>query len=624
MYLTRRQSDILLYLLANKTVHISKLSKDLAFSTKTIRKEIRILDGMLAPYHSKIVRNDTKMLTFETEKTHAWWIHKIPQMQAFTVEQRIKLYLLWSEKTTTIQELSDALFYTKSAVEKLLASTAFATFPLNKRRNVGISYSGTDSQRLLAIIALLGQVVFYNGLLLQMLEVLETIPIPQYNAAVVRALYVAIHSFFEEAVDVTYSDSSKKQLFIALVALVFLKSTSEVIEVDAETQRLRMHITNIVPLGNHVLVAKIVADLRKKMAGEKQDQEQTAKVLCERMIIVVEQGLQIELLTEELLKKRLVQHIADTLMHTTKSKDEGMMDQSHLQIMAMFRVRYALAFEAGKLAITVLEQHIGYLLQTDVEVLYLGLYFQLLFDFTESYEQEGLLVAIICEHGFGLSHFIGERLQRHFLEIQTVRCNSVFELLHQPEIFMEVDMIFSTIDGLHVSGDLAEKFFSISPLLDNTDIAEITRYLASGSKKQYFRELAYPIIEIKGSYQSKEQLLRQITAKLIDAKYVTAQYHTSLMEREEIAPTGFGSLAIPHGAVAHVLKSTVVIVTLLQPLAWGDANVELVCLFVATKSDLRAKKQQIGQLYQALADDNYVKKIVEQQTKAGVIKLLQQ
>lgn len=101
------------------------------------------------------------------------------------------------------------------------------------------------------------------------------------------------------------------------------------------------------------------------------------------------------------------------------------------------------------------------------------------------------------------------------------------------------------------------------------------------------------------SFKTYEDALKFISINLLERSYVKDSYYESLIKREEVFPTGidFGTMgiAIPHTDSEHVNKSTLVLISLKEPVEFNsmeDENIKvdinLICGIVLKEKEHQA------------------------------------
>lgn len=97
------------------------------------------------------------------------------------------------------------------------------------------------------------------------------------------------------------------------------------------------------------------------------------------------------------------------------------------------------------------------------------------------------------------------------------------------------------------------------------------------------------------SFTDQNAFFNGVASDLYAAGYVTADYAQALKDREAEFPTGLpvpGGVAIPHTDATHVLRDTIAVATLAEPISFGEmggddgdmVSVSLIVLLVLTSA----------------------------------------
>ena len=84
---------------------------------------------------------------------------------------------------------------------------------------------------------------------------------------------------------------------------------------------------------------------------------------------------------------------------------------------------------------------------------------------------------------------------------------------------------------------------------------------------------------------SKEEIIKYLSKDLEKKGYVSKEYESKVFEREELFSTELpGEIAIPHGDGEEVLKPTVSIAILKEPITWNEKRVKIVLLLAVNQN----------------------------------------
>lgn len=138
------------------------------------------------------------------------------------------------------------------------------------------------------------------------------------------------------------------------------------------------------------------------------------------------------------------------------------------------------------------------------------------------------------------------------------------------------------------------------------------------------------IIDLKLKGSTKDEILRELSGKLYDEKYIESveQFIEDIYVREAEGITGMGNhIAIPHGKSSSVQKIGIAIGRSEKEIPWESYDDEPVNLFflfcVSDDSDFATNHMKLlAELAGKLGNDKRVEKLKVVQTKEELIHLL--
>lgn len=128
-------------------------------------------------------------------------------------------------------------------------------------------------------------------------------------------------------------------------------------------------------------------------------------------------------------------------------------------------------------------------------------------------------------------------------------------------------------------------------------------------------ELDPNLIYRQASFTTRDALFEQVGADLIAQGYVKDSYPTALKEREASFPTGLpvpGGVAIPHTDASHVLKDGLVVITLTDPIEFGEMGgdatdtVDTSVVLMLVLADGKAHVKFLAKTVKAIQDAQFV------------------
>lgn len=596
VYLTNRQSQIL-YLLLRQSMSIKDLLQHILVSEKTLRRELSELEYFLQEYNSQLIYD--KLIWIQSVETSNWWFSQIPSLLSYRIEDCIKLYLYVQTDNCTFQDLGEQFHYTKSSIERILYSSDFEDFPLIKKRNVGMIYDGNVYDRIEGFTHLISSLGSYMNMHHTIKTVLDHAHIPcllqrleWLFEGMKRYLDVSNHQLLDQRI---------LQFYCLLIAFDVVPQSKQTLSDHRLIQDMLGAMPELV-IKDQLLFEQFIFD---KIFQTSTSQSQ-ARALMEQMMEAIEIELQSIIIKTPEIEIQLEKHIEEALKRFQNYSVH--VEESH-RFIQDFRSNYPLAYEAGSIAIEILQPFSSTLLP-DVETIYFGMYFHLLMEQGQTALDTAYHLAIICEHGFGISHFIQANLIRRFESFRVRKIASVFELTQHPERFSTYDFILCTMGNVLVDPILEEKLITISPLLTKKDIQVIEQTIERSKNNAFLKRLkAHTLLITDQYFMDPSSLIAWASELLKQRGYVSTNYGKTVLERERKIPTAFDFVAIPHGDFHEVIESSCVVVCLKSPMIWSGQFVEMVVMLAVNDEDLTTQKEAIAQLYQQLADDMAYKKI---------------
>ena len=117
------------------------------------------------------------------------------------------------------------------------------------------------------------------------------------------------------------------------------------------------------------------------------------------------------------------------------------------------------------------------------------------------------------------------------------------------------------------------------------------RRLKAGREKERLLGLLQTLIDAElftpsASYNDRESAIRAIGETMRSHGIISQEFIESALERENISPTNFGLIAIPHPSDCRATRSAIAVSLLRRPLLWGTSNVRIIFMISVSKSDL--------------------------------------
>lgn len=124
-------------------------------------------------------------------------------------------------------------------------------------------------------------------------------------------------------------------------------------------------------------------------------------------------------------------------------------------------------------------------------------------------------------------------------------------------------------------------------------------------------------------FASRQEALRTMSDRLVQAGVVGEDFLDRLLERENISPTNFGQIAIPHPIDACARQSVIEVALLRDALPWGSSQVQMIFLFSVSKSDMKDFSDIFAYLARVCGVPENIRRLAEARNYEDFLKTLQ-
>lgn len=627
MKISIRQNEILHFILSEPNSPVSKIGRVLNFSEKTVRKDIEAINVYLQEYDSQIRQNIKRELYIHTPYTLNWWRIKSAESVSYPIADIVKLEILFSFSPLTVQQLSDDFYYTKPMMEKVIYSEAFDSAKIERRRNVGMYFVGTKRERFEALVNIFEKYSTYANFLRVIQSLLQQLPMLPVSVEDIEQCIQIISQYVSDS-QVQYTDKAIRNLFIALIQSIVMSrenlATETVAVVNAEVEKFidlyKQFFTEEIDSG---FLQEIFNSLRQyEIYLLDEFHTEQIKVLCDRIQVQVSDKLQIDSSKmNQTVKRQLEEHIFQTMKRISRenySVTQSMNDE-YTDIINEFRTTYPLAYESGRIALSILEDELDKKGNT-IEIVYLGIYFQL-FLATQP-KALTLSVLMICEHGFGIVNFLKDTITRKLPNISNIEAISVFQFMNNKVDYDAYDFFITTVDDLYIEKSYEKKIVHISSIITDADITIVREKSNSVIFATMIQRAHKSLVMANAKFSTKEEIINVIHAYLIENHIVDPLFKQSVFDREKIAPTDFTDIAIPHGDSSFVIEDSYVLITLSKPVLWNTHYVSIVAMFIPTSESLLQFRESVSIFYEQFASQKHIQTLLKATNKDQIIQVL--
>lgn len=220
----------------------------------------------------------------------------------------------------------------------------------------------------------------------------------------------------------------------------------------------------------------------------------------------------------------------------------------------------------------------------DDEIAYIALHIGVRIEELNSIRKK-LKVTIICPHYY--SHYNNQlkKIESYFHE--DIMINSI--ITNPKELNLnDNDFIISTIPVSCVSNYVViSTFFNDD---DKDNISKLIKHIKRDKSRSKIAAMLKKLIDkdlfkTNCNYISRDDAINKMANTLIKKEYVSYEFTKKIFEREEISPTNFGMVAIPHPIDCYSQKTVLEISILEEPVSWGNSSVKIIFMFSISKFD---------------------------------------
>lgn len=620
----KRRSLIVRYLASNDRIDIAHLSEQLGVSPQTLKLELAAIEREVG--EGLCLREVSPNLIEVTDRSRFALLQndRAGERQVST-EESLMLVLLLSRSYLTLQALADAVFLSRSSVEKHVARLSRHGSLIETTRRRGIRFAGSEARRRSVLVKILLPFVIDEN----RVECLSELPVGRETALDVLGpenvekadRFVRAVSSGEGAV---YTDDSLAELFCNVaVTLWAVDGGAEppnrhipepLVSQDSYEQCSEQVASLDVELGldlpeaeKHQLVTTMLS-LRKSEVDDMGAVLEKMGPLVDHVLGEIRTSYQIDLSHDATLRKGLALHL-----WTTVIRHESLASSPVLYSEEELRRTYPLGFELAAVAARVIEEEYDYL-PSKTEITYITLHLQAALERAGNgvRPEREVRAIIVCHYGLAASNLIAERVEQALPQLHVV---GSFSLGDYRSHVSDCDLIIST-EPLQ---DATRPVFYVTPMLHGPEMAPLrsfvqNRHYLNKAIEELVRDA--DIVDLSGC-PTVEDAVRALSEPLEQRGDVSEGFAQSVLDRERIAPTNLDGIAIPHGNPSLVERTRLVIGRAPEGIAWDDTTVYLVFLLAFSGASLRDNSSPFSTFYRRLAKPGYAADLVRASERSG-------
>ncbi|MFR7417900.1 BglG family transcription antiterminator [Megasphaera massiliensis] len=631
---SQRQRQIIELLQSHKTgLSGNDLSNFLGVSSRTIRTDIKALEGELQAYGAAIHANTRNGYSLEItdEALFAAFIGEAAQGRMDSSENRVDAIIrsfflsTLQNASLTQQQLADSLYVSlstlKSDMKEAKERLAEYGLTIGTYKTEGMRLEG-EEEHIRNFVAQYNfiqrsdasQVDYFQRLfpdidIPQLLDVIICVS----DSYQLHLTDMAIHNLVvhtaiaigraQQGHTMTYTLRQTKNLE---KTKEFEVATSMFEEIFRKTS-IDVAAGEIYYLTQHLMASKKYID-----GGEGADQKMQELVM--KIIRVIDEHVNIDFSQDQVLIEWLSVHLQTAIPR--------MKFQMNIRndVLEVVKSEYPLAFQIAVIASSVIEKEEKVNVNEN-EIGYIAIHFGAALNRIDIKNDMVIRRAlIVCASGMGTALLLKTRLESYFKD-RIIIVDTVPGYTLTEDQIHSVDMILTTIPLPQFQSD---RIIPIQHLLDNEELQQLEQrfYLMphgiQGEITSFFKADCF---YTDRHFDDRASILNFLTDQLKEKGLMTEAEKASVFEREEASPTEIGNLvAIPHPIYGDPPESRIAILILDKPVVWEKERVQLVFLLNIAKDQISSWQSIFLKLFTYLVKNDGVKEMLREPTYEAFIR----
>ncbi len=192
----------------------------------------------------------------------------------------------------------------------------------------------------------------------------------------------------------------------------------------------------------------------------------------------------------------------------------------------------------------------------------------------------------------------------------------------------DVDFCICTV--LPTSNDYGLKLLRVTPFLSRDDrkmITETISYIKKQKRIEANKENAESLFKKelffnKMEFYDKNEAIDFICEQLVKYGYVSRDFKEAIINRENVAPTDFNLIAIPHPVDYHANKTVISVSLLKKPIHWSKSDISIIFMIAMNNNDFVVFEDIFSSLIELTSDNEKVHKLLQSKDYNDFVKKL--
>ena len=546
-----------------------------------------------------------------------------------TVTRRIEIMrlLLFEESNVSFNYLSDLFFVSKTSIIKdleFIMEIFKAGSNVELQSNVtGTRICGSEIDKQKAFLQfnryiLSNSDLYHEETIHQKMNLL----IPFYGEKIISVCTNSLYSYVRENVN-AISDYYIQNILNIYIILVYRITNDYHIDFEKEFKlstkstffdksainllmkaQFRLNLSysenDVVYLSHHMIANRFEAFPEDSIDNK----------LVDDLLNQVSTALNIDFSNDSKLEDQLKKHIPPMIYRLQNN------NKTENPFTEQIKVEFSLTFNVIWVILSEYENELNIRFNED-EIAFLTIYFQSAIERAKINRK----FLIICQMGVATSELLMNRMKNIIPSLDSIEVASVPELDH-----MDLDQFDFIISTIKINIPEKQVIF-VSPFLTDIDIEKIKKlgfdrekhkpqldYLidASHLKRYINKEFVY----IDTDFSTKEELLNSVGKELVSNNYVTENFVTSLISREELGGTDLpAGVAVPHGNPSDVKRTTIAIVKNKKKFKWDTYYVDVIFVIGISYENRADTRKILSDIYNIIDTAKKLEDIKQAQSK---------
>lgn len=267
--------------------------------------------------------------------------------------------------------------------------------------------------------------------------------------------------------------------------------------------------------------------------------------------------------------------------------------------------------------------HFGYPLSED-EIGYIALHIGVLIEEKNAIRNK-IHTILVCQDYNGIGKKVFNKLNTIFSE--SILITNLVTSLQAIEDLSQTDFIISSY-GL--PANLSVPCYVIQPLVSEKDIRDIFAYIEEikdNKLKKILREkIVYffkpDLFFVDEAFETDTDAIEKLSTQMIARHYVGENYKELIYEHEQICPSSYGNVAVPHPIEDSASTSVIALSINPRPIQWGLNQVNLVFMLSLASHDNELFYDIFSLITRIINDEKLFRKFLQIKTYEEFIDVL--